>query len=393
MMFRPYIFALSTLFLGMSSASAATDWTKAQNEFRTAIGVNQTNNFYNTVDTSESAQHLQLGLQYDWLSLYEGFGLYLPAKITSRRYREQSGLNDQDYLIAPELKLFMAEAADLTFESRFQRHQLIAGIGSAEFLDPVTQAAARNQQKRIALALQLGRQPDRQNLALRLGTERNRLQSHANASAVQDNQLINQLDSDFLQLDYGHRISENTSILANAELRQEQQLQVDSDLQQVGAGFMQQWSGSQQLRVLGGYFQRDSLGVKNSGSFWQVENLWQLSDAWKLLLSSHRLSVLSYATNSVTQLDTTYQAQLNYLFSSSHQLKFALGRRSSRLDAQLLQRKRQEFTFGWDWQLNQHWQSQFSLAHFRQQDNADANTNNDAERNRNEIFWQLSWLW
>ena len=56
-------------------------------------------------------------------------------------------------------------------------------------------------------------------------------------------------------------------------MRKEHQLATDTDLQQVGAGFLQQWSGSQQLRVVGGYFQRDSQGVKNSGSFWQVENL------------------------------------------------------------------------------------------------------------------------
>ncbi len=387
MMFRPYIFALSTLFLGVSSELAASDWTKAKNEFRTAIGVNQTNNLYNSADSTESAQYLHLGLQYDWLSLHEGFGVYLPAKITSRHYREYSALNDQDYQVAPALKLFLTEAADITFESQFQRQQLLAGIGSAEFLDPAIQPAVRDDLKRFALALQLGRQPDRQNLALRLGTDRNRLQAHVTTNPLQDNQLINQLDSDFLKLDYGHRISENTSILANAEVRKEQQLQVETDLQQVGAGFMQQWSGSQQLRVLVGYFQRDSLGVKNSGSFWQVENLWQLSDAWQLLLSSHRLSVLSYATNSVSQLDTTYQAQLSYVLSEPHLLKVQAGTRNSRLDTQILHRKRLEFTFGWDWQLNQHWQSQLSLAHFAQEDGA------DSTRNRNEIFWQLSWLW
>lgn len=387
MMFRPYIFALSALFLGVSSELAASDWTKAKNEFKTTLGVNQTNNLFNTADTTVSAQHLQLGLQYDWLSLYEGFGVYLPAKITSRHYREQSELNDQDYLIAPELKLFLAEAADLTFESRFQRQQLIAGTGSAEFLDPTLQSAARSDQKRFALALQLGRQPDRQNLALRLGTERSRLRSDVPAAAAQLDPLLNQLDSDFLQLDYGHRISENTSILANAQIRKEQQLQTDTDLQQVGGGFLQQWSGSQQLRVLGGYFQRDSLGIKNSGTFWQVENLWQLSDAWQLLLSSHRLSVLSYASNSISQLDTTYQAQLSYVFSDPHRFTLLAGRRLSRLDEQQLQRKRLEFSFGWDWQLAQDWQSQLSLAHFRQEDST------DPTRNRNEIFWQLSWLW
>lgn len=387
MMSRPYIFALSALFLGVSSGLAASDWTKATNEFRTAVGVNQTNNLFNTEDTTESAQYLQLGLQYDWLSLYEGFGLFLPLKITSRHYREHSELNDQDYLVAPELKLFLAEAVDLTVESRLQRQQLLAGIGSAEFLDPDIQSAARSEQKRLAVALQLGRQPDRQNLALRLGTERNRLQADTELALPTVNPLINQLDSDFLRLDYGHRISENTSILANAELRKEQQLQVDTDLQQVGGGFLQQWSGSQQLRVLGGYFQRDTLGLKNSGTFWQVENLWQLSDSWQLLLSSHRLSVLSYATNSISQLDTTYQVQLSYQFRDPHRFSLQAGRRSSVLDEQLLRRKRQEFRLGWDWQLAQHWQSQLSFTHFRQEDTA------DETRNRHELFWQLSWLW
>lgn len=387
MMFRPYIFALSALFLGVSSELAASDWTKAKNEFTTAVGVSQTNNLFNTADTTESAQYLSLGLQYEWLSLYEGFGIYLPAKIISRHYREHSDLNDQDFQMAPQLKLFLAEAVDLTVESQFQRQQLIAGTGNAEFLDPVSQAVARSDQKSFVLAVQFGRQPDRQNLALRMGTARNRLQSDENPAFQQAHQLLNQLDSDFLQLDYGHRISENTSILANAEMRREQQLQVETDLQQIGAGFLQQWGGSQHLRVLGGYFQRDSLGVKNSGSFWQVENSWQLSDSWQLLLSSHRLSVLSYATKSVSQLDTTYQAQLGYAFSEPHLFKLLAGRRASRLDEQLLLRKRLEFTFGWDWKLTQQWQSQLSLLHFRQEDST------DATYNRNEISWQLSWLW
>lgn len=386
-MFRPYIFALSTFFLGTSSALAATDWTKAKNEFRTAVGVNQTNNLNNTADAQDSAQHLQLGLQYDWLSLHEGFGLYLPAKITSRHYREYSEFNDQDYLVAPSLKLFLAEAADVTFESQLQRQQLFAGIGSAEFLDPITQKTARSEQQRFAIALQLGRQPDRQNLSLRLGTERNRLKSQQTIEAHPQNQLINQLDADFVQLDYGHRISESTSILANAEIRQEQQLAVDTDLQQVGAGFLQQWAGAQQLRVIVGYFQRDNLGNKNTGTYWQAENLWQLSDAWQLTLSSYRLSVLSYATSSVSQRDTTYQLQLNYLFSQPHLLTLQLGQRASRLDAQLLDRKRQELSLGWDWQINQYWLSQFNVAHFKQEDNTERN------RNRHEIFWQLSWLW
>jgi hypothetical protein len=387
MMFRPYLFAFSALFLGVSSEIAASDWTKAKNEFRTTVGLNHTNNLLMSAEQKESAQHMQVGLQYDWLGLYEGFGVYLPATITSRHYREYSELNDQDYQFSPALKLFLAEAADVTFESQLQRQHLIAGIGSAEFLDPSSETSVRSEQKRLALALQLGRQPDRQNLAFRLGTERNQLQSQHSLGTSANNLLINQLDSDFLRLDYGHRVSENTSILANVEMRQEQQRNVESDIQQVGAGFLQQWSGAQQLRIVVGYFQRESAAQENSGSFWQIENAWQLSESWQLLLRSERLSVLSYATDSISQQDTTYQAQLLYAFSDPHVLKLQFGRRTSQLDEQLLHRKRQELTLGWDWQISQDWQSQLSLNHFRRIDNA------QTARSRFEIFWQLSWLW
>ncbi len=386
-MFRPYIFALSTFFFGTSSASAASDWNQAKNDFQTTVGLNQTNNLYNAAVDTESAQYLLLDLQYDWLGLYEGFAVYLPAKISSRHYRDHSSLNDQDYLFAPALKLFLAEAADVTFESQWQRQQLVAGSHSAEFLDPALYSNIRSEQQRVAMALQLGRQPDRQNLALRLGTERNRLQSDTTQQPWQSSDNLNQLDSDFLALNYGHRISENSSILVNAEVRQEQQLQVDTDLQQIGAGFLQQWSGSQQLSVLAGRFQRDSRGVKTAGYFWQVENLWQLSDSWQLILRSHRLSVLSYASDSISQLDTLYQAQLQYALSDPHRFKLLLGRKGSRLDEQLLHRKRSEFTLGWDWQLNQQWQSQLSMAWFGQDDSV------ELLRNRREVFWQLSWLW
>ncbi|MBU2279730.1 MAG: hypothetical protein KKB45_13105 [Gammaproteobacteria bacterium] len=386
-MFRPYIFALSTLFLAVSSDLAASDWTKAKNDFQTAVGVNQTNNLYNTADTTESAQYLLLNLRYDWLSLYEGFGVYLPATITSRHYRDHSALNDQDYQFAPAVKLFLAEAADVTFESQFRRQQLIAGNGSAEFLDPAIHSNIRSEQQRFAIALQLGRQPDRQNVALRLGTERNRLESQIVLNPLQTDRELNQLDSKFLGLDYSHRVSENSAILLNAEIRKEQQLEVDTELQQVGGGFLQQWSGAQQLRVVAGYFQRDSRGVKSSGSFWNVDNLWQVSEAWQLILSSHRLSVLSYANNSVSQLDTLYQAQLQYALSESHRIKLLVGRRSSQLDEQLLHRKRSELTVGWDWHINQQWQSQLSLTRLQQEDSA------ELSRSRHEVFWQLSWLW
>jgi len=387
MMFRPYVFAFSTFLLGLGCEASASDWTKTKNDIITAIGIHQTNNLYHVADATESSQHLQLGLQYDWLGLYEGFGIALPAKITSRHYREQTVLNDQDYVFSPALKLFLTEAADVTFETQWQRQQLLAGSGSAEFLDPAEQQAARDDLKRFALALQLGRQPDRQNLALRVGTERHRLQTLISSLPQLQHGLINELDSDFLQLDYGHRISENTSVLANAHLRKEQQLQIESDLQQIGAGVMQQWSGAQQLRVLAGYFQRDSQGLKNSGSFWQVENLWQLSQAWQLVLSSHRLSVLSYATNSVSQLDTTHQIKLGYVWSEPHVLTLQAGQRNSRLDGDALHRKRFEYSLGWDWQLHQYFASQLFVTRFEQQDNA------GPERNRHEIFWQLNWLW
>ena len=97
--------------------------------------------------------------------------------------------------------------------------------------------------------------------------------------------------------------------------------------------------------------------------------------------------MLSYATNSVSQLDTTYQLKLGYALSEPHLFTIQAGKRSSRLDGQLLHRQRLEYSFGWDWQINQYWQNQLHLAHFEQQDRL------DEARNRNEIFWKMSWLW
>lgn len=377
-MFRQCLFVFSTYFLLFGSVTAAGEWDRAKNNIRTSLEVIHNSNLYNQADTRLTDQSAAAVLQYDWLGLFEGYGLALPVSIKSRHYNEYSALNANDYQLAPALKFFLADAIDLTLHTRWQRELLLAGSGNAEFLSAEQQSLIA-EQKLLQLSLQLGREPDKQNLVLHLGRDLNDQQSQG--------QAINELESDFIKTDYSHRLNENTALLVNAEARREQQWQTASDMQQLGAGWSSHWGGSQLFRLVVGQFWRDTESQRSNGSFWQAENLWQLSQQWQLQLLSSRNSVLSYATESVSQLDTLYRAMLTYQWSDAHHFALTAGRRLSALDQQQLQRRRLELALNWQWQLSKEWQQQLRLQRASQRDTE------LTQKVRTELFWQVSWLW
>jgi hypothetical protein len=377
-MFRQYLFVFSTYFLLCSGAVAASEWDQAKHNIRTSLEVVHNSNLYNQADIKSNDQSAAAVLQYDWLGLFEGYGLALPATIKSRHYLEYSALNASDYQFAPALKMFLSDAIDLTLHTQWQRELLLAGSGNAEFL-PAELQSLTAEQKLFQLSLQLGREPDKQNLVLHLGRDLNDHESQG--------QMITELEADFIKADYGHRLNENTSLLLHAEARREHQWQTASELQQLGAGWSSHWGGSQLFRLVLGQFWRDTETENSSGSFWQAENLWQLSQQWQLQFISHRNSVLSYATDSVSQLDTLYSAKLGYLWTDAHSFALIAGRRLSAFEQQQLQRRRLELALDWQWQLSSAWQQQLRLQRSTQRDNG------AAQKVRTEVFWQVSWLW
>ena len=377
-MFRQYLFVFSAYFLLCGSEVTAGEWDEAKHNIRTSLEVVHNSNLYNQADIKTTDQSAAAVLQYDWLGLFEGYGLALPATIKSRHYHEYASLNATDYQFAPALKMFLSDTVDVTLNTRLQRELLLAGSGNAEFL-PAEQQSLTAEQKLLQLSLQLGREPDKQNLQVHLGRDLNDQESQG--------QLITELEADFIKADYGHRVNENTLLLLSAQARREHQWQAASELQQLGAGWSSRWGGSQLFRLVLGQFWRDTGAVNSSGSFWQAENLWQLSEQWQLQLLSSRNSVLSYATDSVSQLDTLYNANLGYLWSDAHSFALTAGQRLSALDQQQLQRRRLELALDWQWQLSSAWQQQLMLQRSAQRDNG------AAKKVRTEVLWQVSWLW
>ena len=377
-MFRPYIIVFSALLIANSSNIAAQSWEEEQHDISTSLGLNQSDNLYNSLDQKESAEYLFAGFDYDWLGLYEGFGVNLPFSVRSRYYQQQSQLNGQDYELSPALKLFLADAVDLTLNSHLSSQQLIAGNGAAEFVDR-TKGALTAEQKSLFAVLQLGRAPDKQHLQLQIGHEIN--QQHL------QHQLLTELSSNVVRAEYAHRITENSALLLHSEYREEQQGFDDSRLRKIAGGWSGQWVGRQQFSLLAGYFNRINGQDEQTGLFWQLNNRWQLTQSWQLALSSSRLSVLSYASNSVSQLDTLHAISVEYAYSSAHQIGLTLAQRHSQLDTVELKRSRLEAGLHWLWQLNDRLQSRLQLQQARQQDQA------ESSHQRHELFWQLSWSW
>lgn len=377
-MFRQYLFVFSMFFLMCGSKVAASEWDQAKHDIRTSFAVVHNSNLYNQADGPLTDQSTTAAIQYNWLGLFEGYGVALPATVKSSHFLEYSALNATDYQVAPALKVFLADAADVTIQTNLQRELLVAGSGNAEFLSPEQQSLIA-EQKLLQLSVQLGLEPDKQNLALHLGRELNDQHSQG--------QVLNALEANFIKADYGHRLNENTRLLLSSELRHEQQWQTKSDLQQIGAGWSSRWGGSQLIKFVVGQFWRDTATERSNGSFWHAENLWQLSQQWQLQLQSSRNSVLSYANDSVSQLDTLYGATLGFQWNDAHRFALITGRRLSVLDQQLLERRRLELALDWQWQLSREWQQQLRLQRASQRDN------NAAQKVRTELFWQVSWLW
>ncbi len=377
-MFRQYLFVFSTLFLSIHCVAANNDWEQAKHQLRTSVEFVHNSNLYFQPAPAVADEKAAAMLQYNWLGLFEGYGLALPVSIKSGRYADESVLNSTDYQLSPALKLFLSDAADLTVQSHWQRELLLAGSGKAEFLD-VSQKSLTDEQKLLQLSLQLGRAPDKQNLKLSVGRMLNEQHSQTQQLTAQQ--------ANFLKTDYGHRLNENTSLLLNAEMRREQQDQTPSELQQLGAGWSSRVGGSQQFQLIAGRFWRNTAQQQSSGSYWQVQNLSKLSQQWQLELLTSRNSVLSYATDSVSQLDTRHSASLAYQWNDAHQISLILARNLAKLDQQQLQRRRLELAFDWHWQLSTSWQQQLKLQR------AKIEQRPEADKVATEVFWQVSRLW
>lgn len=378
---RSYLTGFVPLFIVTSAQISAADWEQAHHDVSTVAGVHSSNNLFNTTAQQTQDQRLYAGLNWDWLGLFEGFGVQLPLQVQRQHYLDQTELNTTLYQLKPELRLFLTPQTDLSLQATLNKQQFLAGDAAAEFLNNDAGALDETQQG-FQTALSFGRAPDTQNLQIKLATEQRR-------QKVRD-QLFSQLDSDMAAVNYSHKLNENVALVLDIARRQEQQNQRDSDLNQYGAGVAVQWTGQQYFRLTAGRFVRSFAGQQledSAGSYWQLNNLWQLDGRWQLELQSGRRSVLSYASQSISQLDTEHLAAMHWKYDQSHQFSASLSRLVSRLDQSSYRRTRDAFSASWQWQWAQQWRSLLQVSQVQQSREQQPN------RDRLELSAEVSWAW
>ncbi len=378
---RSYFAGFIPLFLFTSTPGHAADWEKAHHEVTTFLGVLNNNNLFNTAAARQTDQRVDAGLRWDWLGLFEGYGVQVPLQIERHSYRATDDLDASLYQLQPEVRFFLSAQTDLAFKATVQKQQVLAGDAAAEFLS-VAEQALTAQQRGAEATLSFGRAPDVQNLQLTLGTDRRQQDVRA--------QRLSQLDGDFVKALYSHKLNENVALVADLLRRQEQQNGLSTDLNQYGAGIAVQWTGQQFFRLTAGRFSRSYAGgvqAENAGTFWQLHNLWQFDARWLLEISSGRSSVLSYASKSVSQLDTEHQASLHWQYDQSHRFSLFASRLTSTLDQTTYRRNRQALGSSWQWQWSRQWQSLVRLSQVQQ------TQQQQPDRNRLELAGEVRWSW
>ncbi len=378
---RSYLTGFIPLFIVTSAQISAADWEQAHHEVSTVAGVQSNNNLFNTTAQQIQDQRLYAGLNWDWLGLFEGYGLRWPLQVQRQHYLDQTGLDATLYQLQPELRLFLTPQTDLSLQARLNKQQFLAGDAAAEFLSPDVGALNETQQG-LQAALSFGRAPDTQNLQVKVATEQRR-------QKVRD-QLFSQQDSDSAAINYSHKLNENMALVLDVARHQEQQNQRDSDLNQYGAGVAVQWTGQQYFRLTGGRFVRSFAGQSledATGSYWQLNNLWQLDSRWQLELQSGRRSVLSYASQSISQLDTEHLAAMRWQYDQSHQFAAHVSRLVSRLDQSNYRRTRDAISASWQWQWAQQWRSMLQVSQVQQ------SREQQPDRDRLELTAEVSWAW
>lgn len=374
-----YLSCVVTLLSAAPLAVVASSWDQSQNNLTLSGTLATNSNLFNTSANAVSSSRTQLALEWDWRQLYEGYALALPLSVARLHYNTALIDDTTLYQADPTLRFFLSESTDLSVETAFSRRQVLRGDDAAEFLaadEPVLQAESRQAQ----LVLQVGRAPDIQNIQFRLGKT---IEDRETGSRT-----LASLDSALAELRYQHKLNENIAVVLDAGRRQEQQAGLATDVNQAGAGLALAWTGHQQLQLIVGRFSRSYQQADDvTGSYWQLSNQWQLNQQWQLQLSSSRQSVLSYALDSISQLDTRHQLQLQWTPVQQHQLAFSVSQLRSQLDQRLYQRTRTLLGLRWQWQLNEHWQASLFTERLTQK------LAFDEQRDRTEVSARLSWLW
>ena len=339
-----------------SIVHADSAWDKDIKEFTTSLSLEQHSNIYNSSSNGVNTSARRLSVTNNFVSLFEGAALALPFYVEKLTYSNNKNLDNVSFTGKPALRLFLTPNINITTSLSVSQQSLLAGSDGAEFFSQQKQPLVSMQHNGL-VTLNIGQAPQRQFLALSLSNTSGTIE---NASTSSKNQ------STKFNSTYGFAVSEDTYLQFNAGYAKQRKNANDSQLNEIGGGFMTQFGGKHRVNVIIGAFQREDR-INDSGLYWIMSDEWALSNDIQLRFQTSQRSVLGSSFKNTSQLTTRHQIQCRYLIDNNHHVALTINNQQSRVASSKF--RQQNIAFNWQWKIMQHlsMSSSFNLTKYRRQ--------------------------
>ncbi|NRA60501.1 MAG: hypothetical protein HRU25_06250 [Psychrobium sp.] len=324
-----------------SIVHADSAWDKDIKELTTSLALEQHSNIYNKSSNGVNASVRRLSVTNNLVSLYEGTALALPFYVEKLTYSNNKNLDNVSFTAKPALRLFLTPNIHFTTSLSYSQKSLLAGSDGAEFFSQQKQPLVAKQLNGL-VALNIGQAPQRQFLTLSL---------NKTSSTIENALISSKNQSTKFDSTYGFAVSEDTYLQFNAGYAKQFKNNNDSQLGEIGAGFMTRFSGTHSVNVIIGAFQREDR-INDSGLYWVMSDEWALSNDIQLRFQTSQRSVLGSSFKNTSQLTTRHQIQCRYKIDGNHHVALTISNQQSRVASSKY--RQQNVGINWQWKIMQH---------------------------------------
>ena len=332
-------------------------WDKEINQFRTSVAVELNDNLYNTTLQPRQSTLVSAEARINTLRLFDGYGLYLPASISSRQVSYDSELNNHDVVFEPQLHVFLSENTEIDFIIRHHDLLKINGDSQAEFL---TSRFLDETFNSAQLSLSLGRAQQLQFLNFDLG--------QSTRKQTQSNGIFTDIQTNYINSLYGHQLTEDTDWLLHGTYQNEQRLALSSMLYEMGLGFQTDFGSTHQFKLVTGWFERSG-DSKSKGFYWQLEDNWQITELHQLRFLTSQRSEVATSVKALTQLRTRAEVFYQLAISQQHSLNATINYQTIELDNTSRMNRSWQWQLRWQWQILQDIIAKLSFNQLKTKDN------------------------
>jgi len=335
------LFAACSIWLLLLSSlvQANVVWDKEINEFKTSYSIEHTNNLFNQTSNQITDSAGRLSANYKLLKLFEGFAVSLPISLSQKSYLEQSQLNAIDYSITPDIHVFISDQTSIDLILNKSKNETLSGQEGAEFVDPSHSLITLNNES-AKFNLNFGRDHKSRFIDLSFGF--NKSEQKSKETKLSNNDTLTVIST------YGHQVNEDTYILVNAKMSQSKRANDKTDLQEFGLGFLTSLGGSHKLNVVAGMFKRKK-DASSDGKFWRASDTWLISEQNEMNISTSQNSEISFANDTLTQLNTEYKVNWSHKLSKNHLLNLILQRKKQKFEQIFREYNKDLVSISWAW--------------------------------------------